>query len=489
MGQMPRLFSVVAASVVVALFFSNALRAVFDALVNVTAYIFGTLPQTVLSEIDRIIGCVTNETDGVQVVADMPTLSGAPIRNCIGELVGNEQILVNNAVFSLTGSDGLTAVDFPQIVLAFVVFAAVLRIVDMQARGATRVMKFWTAYSVIAAVAIYLSLSATLSVSLLLEKTASTSDLSGEVLVTQITESRPDKPSYDFSALAETQPLNIVGDSTRMAILINSQQVDAITTKERVEDMIADMDTVFAAITNQARARYSLVERDDFNNREQAIYFQDLMLWAQDSFTVYLEHIYRCNIAYRSKLLAFRLGGAVYESTLAEIRPSASAGLSDQREVFDREVRKSNALVDDCVNSSARLAPPEQRQLGTSLGPIGKATGWLLRAQSLPLTLVVGLVGYGLLGALISRFVIARDNEFRIDNAIEFAVVALAGFVAALVVFVSSFGGMYILAREATDPNPYAVFALCLGGAIFSSSVWTNLRDRLGAAGKLEDDG
>ena len=45
MGQMPRLFSVVAASAVVALFFSNALRAVFDALINITAYIFGTLPQ------------------------------------------------------------------------------------------------------------------------------------------------------------------------------------------------------------------------------------------------------------------------------------------------------------------------------------------------------------------------------------------------------------------------------------------------------------
>ena len=233
MGQMPRLFSVVTASAVVALFFSNALRAVFDAIISITTYVFGTLPQTVLSEIDRIISCVTNETEGVSIVAGMPVLEGAPIRNCVAELVGNDQILVNNAVFSLTGADGQTAVDFPQIVLAFVVFAAVLRIVDMQARGATRVMKFWTAYSFIAAIAIYLSLSATLSVSLLLEKTLETSDLSGDVLVAQITDSRPAEPSYDFSALDETVPLDIIGDSTRMAILINSQQVDAITAKER----------------------------------------------------------------------------------------------------------------------------------------------------------------------------------------------------------------------------------------------------------------
>ena len=78
MGQMPRLFSVVTATAMVALFFSNALRAVFDAIVSFTTYVFGTLPQTVLAEIDRVISCVTNESDNV---------SGPLQRNSLEKLV------------------------------------------------------------------------------------------------------------------------------------------------------------------------------------------------------------------------------------------------------------------------------------------------------------------------------------------------------------------------------------------------------------------
>lgn len=486
--QVPKLFSVVAASIVVTAFFSSAIRAIFDAVLAASAYLFGTLPQVVLGEIDRIIGCVSRETEGVRLDGTTPVIDGAPIRNCIGELVREEQVLVNDAVYSLTTSGGIGSSLAPQILLALVVFAAILRIVDAQVRTATTVMKFWTAYSVIAAVAIYLSLSATLSVSLLLEKKQPSAALTGDALVTQIMESYGEKPNYDFSALGRTQSLSIVGDETHIAILVNSQQVDAVTAKEQVEDMLNDRDNVFAAITNQARTLYGLVERDDFNSREQALYFQDLLLWSQAGFASYLNKIYACNIAYRAKLNAFRLGGAVYDSLRSGNRADPTPVVAEQMSIFDREVRVSNRLLDECLNSSTAVEPPDQRELGSSLGPIGQATGWLLRAQSLPLTLVVGLVGYGLLGALISRFVIARDEGFRIDSAIEFAVVALAGFVAALVVFVSSFGGMYILAREATEPNPYAVFALCLGGAIFSSQVWTNLRDRLGDAAQQTED-
>ena len=487
--QTPKLFSVVTASLTVAIFFSSALRAVAEAMVGVSVYLFGTLPQTILSEVDRIIQCVARETDIANMTERGPEIEGAPIRNCIGELVNADQLTINNAVYSLTGAEGFTISQLPYILMAFVVFAAVLRIVDAQAQTATTVMKFWTAYSVIAALAIYLSLSATLSVSLLLEKNEQTSDSNSDALVAQITNSYPDKPSYDFGELEDLQPLDIVDDRTRIAIWVNSQQVDATTARDQITDMLNDMENRFASITSQARTRYGVVEREDFNSREQALYYQDLLLWSQASFTKYLDQIHLCNRAYRSKLNAFRLGGAVHASKAVSGNGSTQAAVvAEQLELFDRESRRANLLLDECLNTTPQITPPAQRQLGSSLGPIGQATGWLLRAQSLPLTLVVGLVGYGLLGALISRFVIARDDGFRIDSAIEFAVVALAGFVAALVVFVSSFGGMYVLAREATEPNPYAVFALCLGGAIFSSSVWTNLRDRLGDAAQHTEE-
>jgi len=486
--QTPKLFSVVTAFIAVATFFNGAVRALFDIVLGASVFLFGTLPQRVVSEIDRIIGCVSHETESVKMDSGIPVLEGAPIRNCMGELVNQDQILVGDAIYRLAAGGGDNTALMPQILIALVVFAAILRIVDAQARTATTVMKFWTAYSVIAFIAIYLSLSATLSVSLLLEKKEPNSALTGNALVQQITDSRPAAPSYDFGALTETSELDITNDETRIAILVNSQYVDAITASEQVQDSLNDMENVFAAITNQARTRYGLVERDDFNSREQALYFQDLLLWSQASFTAHLQKIYSCNIAYRSKLNAFRLGGAVYDSLLQGSRSEPSPVVAEQMAIFNREAKSSGTLLNLCINSSAAIEPPPPRELGSSLGPIGQATGWLLRAQSLPLTLVVGLVGYGLLGALISRFVIARDEGFRIDNSIEFAVVALAGFVAALVVFVSSFGGMYILAREATEPNPYAVFALCLGGAIFSSSVWTNLRDRLGDAAKQTDE-
>lgn len=171
------------------------------------------------------------------------------------------------------------------------------------------------------------------------------------------------------------------------------------------------------------------------------------------------------------------------------------------------------------------LRPLPER--GEGLGPFQYVSGWLLKTDSMPLTLIVGMLGFGLLGAAASTFVREQTRrehrEARLLRSLlrqrgdpaaagvmaadlrapgdhsqplkpvqplvqNLASVVIRGGSAAIVVFLGIMGGLSVLAQEA-DPNPYALLFTCLVGAVFSEKVWEWAEERFGLnLGDSDDD-
>jgi hypothetical protein len=123
---------------------------------------------------------------------------------------------------------------------------------------------------------------------------------------------------------------------------------------------------------------------------------------------------------------------------------------------------------------------PKPPSIAAILGPIGLWTSWVIDPQLMPVVIIIGLVGFSLLGATVSR-VVRVQNE-RQEAALtldDLLIVVAGGTTAAVVVFLAAYGGLAVLGSPGGDPNPYLVFATCLIGAVFSEDVWTWARQKL----------
>jgi hypothetical protein len=94
----------------------------------------------------------------------------------------------------------------------------------------------------------------------------------------------------------------------------------------------------------------------------------------------------------------------------------------------------------------------------------------------MPLALTTGLVGFGLLGALVSSFVRAPADQ---PTKLDFFGVVSRGASAAVVVFLAVYGGLAIVSQTTPDPNPCVVFLTCLVGAVFGDDIWTWARQNI----------
>ena len=135
----------------------------------------------------------------------------------------------------------------------------------------------------------------------------------------------------------------------------------------------------------------------------------------------------------------------------------------------------------NCQNAQfvVRNPVPDREERGSNLKFVGRWTSWLLDTDSLPLVIIVGLVGFSLLGATISRVVRAGARRgFDGLGVDDLLIVITGGVAAALVVFLAGYGGLAVLSESQSDPNPYVVFVACLIGAIYSDDVWVTARAR-----------
>jgi hypothetical protein len=139
-----------------------------------------------------------------------------------------------------------------------------------------------------------------------------------------------------------------------------------------------------------------------------------------------------------------------------------------------------HGAVENCAFRSLQEPVPLRGNIENYVGSFGVAISWLLRSESQPLVLIVGLLGFGLLGAACSTFVreVSRRGDGKGALVEDLAGVVIRGVSAAVVVFLAVYGGLAIFGTNA-EPNPYVVLFTCLVGAVFSDTVWDWAQSRL----------
>jgi hypothetical protein len=128
----------------------------------------------------------------------------------------------------------------------------------------------------------------------------------------------------------------------------------------------------------------------------------------------------------------------------------------------------------DIMPDASQWRPqPIEPTPGTDWGWLGRSASWLIRPNAPDLILLVGMFGFGMLGAAISSFVNIRRKIERKDPLVDnLYIVIIRGFSAAIVIFLATKGGIAIVNNGANNPNPHVLFLACLVGAVYSERIW-----------------
>jgi hypothetical protein len=139
--------------------------------------------------------------------------------------------------------------------------------------------------------------------------------------------------------------------------------------------------------------------------------------------------------------------------------------------LFTAPLRRPDSDRDEVV--------PARPELGSYLGPFKLVASWLLRTESLSLALIVGMIGFGLLGSASSSFIREKGENGGPDQPLvrDLSGVIIRGCSAAIVVFLAAKGGLAIFGSGAADPNPYVLLLTCLVAAVFSDAVWERAQE------------
>ena len=104
---------------------------------------------------------------------------------------------------------------------------------------------------------------------------------------------------------------------------------------------------------------------------------------------------------------------------------------------------------------------------------IGWSASWLLRTEKRDLALIVGLVGFGLFGALKeSSYIKQVHSNAALTDSVILVPALIRGVSAAIVIFLATLGGVAAITTNGSSPNPYLIFFTCFVAAVFSEDVW-----------------
>lgn len=132
-------------------------------------------------------------------------------------------------------------------------------------------------------------------------------------------------------------------------------------------------------------------------------------------------------------------------------------------------------------------APPVRPNAGDKYGLFGFLAGWLINTEAIAFALIIGLLGFGLLGATGSTFIKEYQKKEKKELLIQdISGLMLKGVTAAFVVFLAVKGGISIFTNNSTeDVNAYAVFFACFVAAVYSDGVWEWAKNKF--FGKLNE--
>ena len=142
--------------------------------------------------------------------------------------------------------------------------------------------------------------------------------------------------------------------------------------------------------------------------------------------------------------------------------------------------------LDNYTTDNYPMQIPSVPTPGDDLGIFKGIAQWLIKPSSMALVLIVGMLGFGLFGAVISTFVRETSNteEYNKDAVIikDIPGVIIRGISAAIVIFLGVKGGLAIFSSGEGEPNPYALFFTCLVGAVYSEKIWEWAKEKLSSS-------
>jgi hypothetical protein len=184
-------------------------------------------------------------------------------------------------------------------------------------------------------------------------------------------------------------------------------------------------------------------------------------------------------IALGTRSLLIMLEPGAQAQAQSQAQAQAQAAVLEEQQLVDMaqassqlssvSVSMRGACEAPLSSRSSGYAPPEP---GSTWGPFGLVARWLLRTKSFALTLITGMLGFGLLGSVISTFVRSGTSKEGVSLTSEIISVLVRGLSAAVVVFLAVKGGLAVFSSADAEPNAYVVFFTCLIGAVFSEDVW-----------------
>lgn len=139
-------------------------------------------------------------------------------------------------------------------------------------------------------------------------------------------------------------------------------------------------------------------------------------------------------------------------------------------DLYDDDFELYELIIDEPVQEPTPI--PQKNVLGSDLGVFTYFTGWLLSVESYSLIIIIGLIGFGLLGAGGATFIRERERNNKQVLIDDIGGVLVKGFTAAIVVFLGVQGSLAVLTTEGADLNAYALFFVCFVAAVFSDDAW-----------------
>jgi hypothetical protein len=246
------------------------------------------------------------------------------------------------------------------------------------------------------------------------------------------------------------------------------------------------------ALRDQERVKQDFLSKYDVNSRSRAGQHEQERYFI-GSFTQYGVVLGKSSAALdacRVQAAAFArdLTFAVQTGTFAALTKYYGHEQNDPTKTSDVAKEKNKDQVKNreaanesvCVPRALDGVDVPRPKLGSEIPLLHDFVGWLIESESQAFALLVGLVGFGLFGTLVSSFV-------RPGASTDLMGAVCRGTSAAIVVFLAAYGGIAIVAQSQSDPNPYLVFVTCLVGAVFSEEVWKWAGVRLVPGSKLDE--
>lgn len=120
--------------------------------------------------------------------------------------------------------------------------------------------------------------------------------------------------------------------------------------------------------------------------------------------------------------------------------------------------------------------------------PFAALSSWLRTQQSLELASIIGMLGFGLLGAAASTVVRAprtRPRRSRLGDNLTRLVVS--GTTAAFATYLAVKGSLAVVSTDGAEPNPYVLLLTCFVASVYWEDAWERVRSAV-RRGREEDD-